>query len=96
MTALQLRAGRRRWNAHETVALACRIVNGAAARRARCSRCFPLLWMLSVSFMAPGEASTLSAAAAARRIRRSANYRELFARAGMGRYLVNSLLLAAR
>ncbi len=54
---------------------------------------FPLLWMLSVSLMAPGEASyypppllplhpTLS------------NYRELFAHAGMGRYLANSFALA--
>ncbi len=55
---------------------------------------FPLAWMLSVSFMAPGEAShfppplfpshpTL------------ANYRKLFAQAGIGRYFANSVLLAA-
>ena len=54
---------------------------------------FPLLWMLSVSFMQPGEASTfppplLPAHATL------ANYRELFVRAGMGRYLFNSLLIA--
>jgi multiple sugar transport system permease protein len=54
---------------------------------------FPLLWMLSVSFMQPGEASTfppplLPAQATL------ANYHELFARAGMGRYLFNSLLIA--
>lgn len=53
----------------------------------------PLLWMLSVSFMQPGGAShfppplwpaepTLH------------NYRELFAKAGMGRYLANSFLVA--
>jgi multiple sugar transport system permease protein len=53
----------------------------------------PLLWMLSVSFMHAGEASTfppplLPSAATL------ANYRELFVRAGMGRYLTNSLLLA--
>jgi multiple sugar transport system permease protein len=53
----------------------------------------PLLWMLSVSLMQPGEAShfppplwpsapTLD------------NYRELFVRGGMGRYLFNSLLIA--
>ena len=55
---------------------------------------FPLLWMLSVSFMQPGAASTyppplLPAHATL------ANYHELFARAGMGRYLVNSLLIAS-
>ena len=55
---------------------------------------FPLLWMLSVSFMQPGAASTyppplLPAHATL------ANYHELFERAGMGRYLVNSLLIAS-
>jgi len=55
---------------------------------------FPLLWMLSVSFMQRGEASTfppplLPAHAT------MANYHELFERAGMGRYLFNSLLIAA-
>jgi multiple sugar transport system permease protein len=54
---------------------------------------FPLLWMVSASLMAPGEASTfppplLPAHAT------FANYRELFAHAGMGRYLANSVLLA--
>ena len=54
---------------------------------------FPLLWMVSVSFMQPGEASAfppplLPAHATL------ANYHELFARAGMGRYLFNSLLIA--
>ena len=53
----------------------------------------PLLWMLSVSLMQPGEAShfpppLLPAAAALD------NYRELFLRAGMGRYLFNSLAIA--
>jgi multiple sugar transport system permease protein len=55
---------------------------------------FPLLWMLSVSFMTQGEANTfppplLPAHATL------ANYRELFARAGMGRYLANSLAIAS-
>jgi multiple sugar transport system permease protein len=55
---------------------------------------FPLLWMLSVSFMARGEASVfppplLPAHATL------ANYRELFETAGMGRFLLNSLLVAA-
>ncbi len=54
---------------------------------------FPLVWMLSVSFMQPGEAShfpppLLPAAATL------ANYRELFAHAGIGRYFLNSLILA--
>jgi len=54
---------------------------------------FPLLWMLSVSFMAQGEASVfppplLPAHATL------ANYRELFERAGMSRYLANSLAIA--
>lgn len=53
----------------------------------------PLLWMLSVSFMQPGAAShypppLLPAHATL------ANYRELFGRAGMGHYLLNSLLVA--
>jgi multiple sugar transport system permease protein len=51
------------------------------------------LWMLSVSFMQPGEASTypppqLPAHAT------WTNYHELFERAGMGRYLANSLAVA--
>jgi multiple sugar transport system permease protein len=54
----------------------------------------PLLWMLSVSFMAPGEASTFPPP-----LFPSAptwhNYHELFAKAGMGRYLFNSLLIAS-
>ncbi len=55
---------------------------------------FPLLWMLSVSFMHSGEASAfppplLPAHATL------ANYRELFERAGMARYLFNSLIIAS-
>jgi multiple sugar transport system permease protein len=53
----------------------------------------PLVWMVSVSFMAPGESSTyppplLPAAPS------WANYDQLFARYGIARYLANSLLLA--
>jgi len=55
---------------------------------------FPLVWMLSVSFMAPGEASTLPPPLLPKSAT-LANYRELFERAGMGRYLVNSLLVAS-
>jgi len=54
----------------------------------------PLVWMLSVSFMAPGEASTvppplLPAQATLH------NYRELFALEGLWRYIANSVLLAS-
>jgi multiple sugar transport system permease protein len=53
----------------------------------------PLLWMLSVSFMQAGEAShfpppLLPAAATWH------NYVELFSRAGMGRYVANSIIVA--
>ena len=55
---------------------------------------FPLLWMASVSLMQPGEASSypppvLPASPT------WANYRALFERAGMGGYLLNSLIVAA-
>jgi multiple sugar transport system permease protein len=54
----------------------------------------PLAWMVSVSLMAPGESANypppvLPADATLH------NYRELFTRAGMGRYFFNSVLLAA-
>lgn len=54
---------------------------------------FPLLWMLSVSLMAPGESSSfplpfLPAAATLH------SYRELFSHAGIGQYLLNSVLLS--
>jgi multiple sugar transport system permease protein len=54
---------------------------------------FPLLWMLSVSFMAAGEASTLPPPLLPN-APTFANYRELFERGGMLRYFTNSLLLA--
>src|SRR3546814_945569 len=54
----------------------------------------PLLWMLSESFMQTGEAAhfpppLLPSAATLD------NYRELFAKAGMGRFLFNSFLVAS-
>src|ERR1700681_2844542 len=54
---------------------------------------FPLLWMVSVSFMPTGAASTLPPPLlpAAPTL---ANYRELFGRVGMGRYLLNSLVIS--
>jgi multiple sugar transport system permease protein len=53
----------------------------------------PLLWMLSVSLMPAGEASALPPPLLPSRPTLD-NYGELFARIGIGRYLVNSLLLA--
>lgn len=53
----------------------------------------PLLWMVSVSFMAPGEASSLPPPLLPEQAT-LASYRALFARTGMGRYFANSLLLA--
>ena len=55
---------------------------------------FPLLWMLSVSFMPAGAASSLPPPIlpAAPTL---ANYRDLFARMGMGHYLFNSFLVAS-
>jgi multiple sugar transport system permease protein len=52
----------------------------------------PLVWMLAVSLMSPGEASTFPPPLLPARPT-FANYRELFAYAGMGRYLVNSVVL---
>ncbi len=54
---------------------------------------FPLLWMVSVSLMSPGEASTYPPPLVPERATLG-NYRELFGRAGIGRYLINSVFLA--
>ena len=53
----------------------------------------PLLWMLSVSFMQTGEAAISRRRCCPRRY--LDNYRELFVRAGMGRFLFNSFLIAS-
>ena len=55
---------------------------------------FPLLWMLSVSFMPPGSASALPPPLLPAHPTIE-NYRELFVHAGMGRYLFNSLLVSS-
>ena len=55
---------------------------------------FPLLWMLSVSFMHAGEASSLPPPLWPKSATLD-NYRELFQRAGMGRYLANSVFVAS-
>ncbi|TAM63752.1 MAG: carbohydrate ABC transporter permease [Rhodanobacter sp.] len=54
---------------------------------------FPLLWMLSVSLMHPGEAGALPPPLWPAHATLH-NYRELFLRAGMGRYLLNSLAVS--
>jgi multiple sugar transport system permease protein len=54
---------------------------------------FPLAWMLSVSFMTPGEASHFPPPLLPAQPT-LANYRELFAQAGIGRYFANSVMLA--
>jgi multiple sugar transport system permease protein len=53
----------------------------------------PLLWMVSVSFMSPGEASSFPPPFLPRHATLE-NYRQLFAQEGIGRYFANSLLLA--
>ncbi|KZC42455.1 sugar ABC transporter permease, partial [Rhodanobacter sp. FW510-R12] len=72
--------------------LAKALVNGLLIGMAAVAL-FPLLWMLSVSFMAPGEASALPPPLLPKHPS-GTNYRELFVRAGMGRYLLNSVLVA--
>ena len=68
------------------------LVNGALAA---CTALvlFPLFWMLSVSFMQPGEANNLPPPMLPLHPT-LANYRELFAHAGMGRYFANSLIIS--
>lgn len=68
------------------------IVNASLLAAAVVTLC-PLLWMVSVSFMSPGEASSFPPPFWPREAT-LANYHELFARAGMGRSFVNSLILA--
>jgi len=73
--------------------LAAAIVNGLLIGLAVLSLA-PLLWMLSVSLMHAGEASTfppplLPAAPTLD------NYQQLFGRVGMGRYMANSVLIAS-
>lgn len=54
---------------------------------------FPLLWMLSVSFMSTGEAATFPPPLVPTRWTLE-HYRDLFVNQGMGRYIWNSLALA--
>jgi len=68
------------------------LVNGALAGFAFVAL-FPLLWMLSVSFMQPGAATRVPAPIFPASPTFD-NYRQLFGGIGMGRYLFNSLLIA--
>jgi len=54
---------------------------------------FPLLWMVSVSFMSQGEAATFPPPLIPSKPTLE-HYRDLFVTQGMGRYMLNSLILA--
>ena len=54
---------------------------------------FPLVWMVSVSFMATGEAATFPPPLLPK-VWTLEHYRDLFVNQGMGRYMWNSLALA--
>ena len=54
----------------------------------------PLIWMVSVSFMAPGEAATFPPPLFPSDPTLE-NYRTLFSSYGIGRYLINSLLVSS-
>lgn len=69
------------------------IVNGALAALAAVTL-FPLVWMVAVSLMPAGASATYPPPLVPSDPTLD-NYRELFAHAGMGRYLANSVLLAA-
>jgi multiple sugar transport system permease protein len=68
------------------------IVNGLLAGLAFIAL-FPLVWMVSVSFMQPGASSSLPTPILPASPTLE-NYRTLFGSIGMGRYFFNSLLLA--
>ena len=68
------------------------VVNGLLAGLAFIAL-FPLLWMLSVSFMPAGASSSLPVPIVPASITFD-NYRKLFGSIGMGRYLANSLGIA--
>jgi multiple sugar transport system permease protein len=69
------------------------LINGALVA-ASAIALFPLLWMVAVSVMAPGEASAIPPPLVPADPT-LASYRELFERADLGRHLANSLGLAA-
>jgi multiple sugar transport system permease protein len=67
-------------------------VNGALALLAAATL-FPLVWMVSASLMAPGEASNFPPPLLPRHASLD-NYRELFATKGIGRQALNSLFVS--
>ncbi|HEY7517190.1 MAG TPA: carbohydrate ABC transporter permease [Methylomirabilota bacterium] len=69
------------------------VVNGVLLAAAAAAIA-PLAWMLSVSLMAPGEAAAFPPPLLPSRITFD-NYAELFARVGIGRAVVNSVVLTA-
>jgi multiple sugar transport system permease protein len=69
------------------------VVNGILLGTAAVSL-FPLVWMASVSLMSPGEASLYPPPLLPAHVTLG-NYRELFARVEIGRYVLNSILLTA-
>lgn len=73
--------------------LARALINGLLIGTAALSL-LPLLWMLSVSFMPPGSAASLPPPLLPAPVTVE-NYRRLFAYAGMGSYLLNSLAVAS-
>ena len=75
-----------------TPRMALWLVNGLLAALAAASL-FPLLWMLSVSFMPAGASSSLPTPILPPSVTLD-NYRILFGNIGVGRYLLNSLLIA--
>lgn len=75
-----------------TTRLSAFAVNGALAAMALIALA-PLAWMLSVSFMPQGEASAFPPPLLPSALTAD-NYQALFARAGMGRYFVNSLIVS--
>jgi multiple sugar transport system permease protein len=68
------------------------VVNGALIGAAAVTL-FPLVWMVSVSLMAPGEATTFPPPLLPSSPTLD-NYRELFGHTGMGRYLLNSVIVS--
>jgi multiple sugar transport system permease protein len=73
--------------------LAGAFVNGLLLALAA-STLLPLVWMVSVSLMSPGEASTFPPPLVPAGLT-LANYAELFTHVGMGRSLLNSVVLTA-
>jgi multiple sugar transport system permease protein len=72
--------------------LATAVINGVLVAAALITL-FPLVWMLSVSFMPDGMSSVFPPPLLPEHPT-LANYRELFAQQRMGRYFLNSLLVA--